>query len=107
MKGALGLQVIERTIRLYVLILLSTGLYVMQEFAKIKVSGYLDDLTKLVRDIPHVLLVLDIFNRICVPSADPPMPTQHRPTITIAALNCVLSSSQDHKLLCSLKHHYN
>ncbi|KAG0193445.1 hypothetical protein DFQ28_005263 [Apophysomyces sp. BC1034] len=92
MEGVLGLQLIGRTITFYVLVLPSTGLYVMRELAKIKIPDCLDDLTKFVMDIPHVLLVLDVFNRICIPSVGPSMPARHRPTITAATLNCVFSS---------------
>lgn len=75
MEGVLGLQVIGRTITFYVVVLPATGLYVMRKLAKIKVPDCLDDLTKLIMDMPQALLVLDIFNRVCVPSIDPPMPT--------------------------------
>lgn len=107
MESVLGIQVIGRIITFYILVLPSTSLYVMRELAKIKVPDCLDDLTKLVMDIPHVLLVLDVFNRVCIQSLDPLMPDRHCPTIITAALNCVFSSSQDRKRLCPLKHRHN
>ncbi|CAO3702471.1 unnamed protein product [Rhizopus stolonifer] len=67
MEGVLGLQIIGRTVTLYVLVLPNTGLYIMRELAKIKVPNCLDDLAKLVIDMPCVLLVLDVFNRVCTP----------------------------------------
>lgn len=107
MEGVLGLQVIGRTITFYVVVLPATGLYVMRELAKIKLPDCLDDFTKLIMDMPQALLVLDIFNRVCVPSIDPPMPTRHRPTITTTVLNSIFSSSQDRKRSCLLKRHHN
>lgn len=68
MKDVLELQVIERMIKFYILVLPSTGLYVMYEMEKTKISGCLDDLTNLIVDKPRILYVLDTFNCIFKPS---------------------------------------
>ncbi|KAG1463808.1 hypothetical protein G6F46_002580 [Rhizopus delemar] len=107
MEGFLGLQVIGRTITFYVIVLPATGLYVMRELTKIKLPDCLDDLTKFIMDMPQALLVLDIFNRVCIPSIDPPVPTRHRPTVTTAAYNGIFSSSQNRKRSCLLKRYHS
>ncbi|KAL0080413.1 C2H2-type zinc finger transcription factor [Phycomyces blakesleeanus] len=107
MEGVLGLQVIERMVTFYVLVLPSTGLYVMYELEKIKIPSCLDDLTKLIVDMPRVCRVLDTFNRICKPSVHQAMPSRHRPTITTSAFNGVFSPSQDRKRSCHLKYQHN
>ncbi|KAG2182612.1 hypothetical protein INT44_005591 [Umbelopsis vinacea] len=63
MESVLGLQVIGRTVTFYVLVLPSTGLYVMYELEKIKLPSCLDDLTKLIVDMPRICRVLETFNR--------------------------------------------
>ncbi|OAD77796.1 C2H2-type zinc finger transcription factor [Phycomyces blakesleeanus NRRL 1555(-)] len=107
MEGVLGLQVIGRMVTFYVLVLPSTGLYVMYELEKIKIPSCLDDLTKLIVDMPRVCRVLDTFNRICKPSVHQTMPSRHRPTITTSAFNGVFSPSQDRKRSCHLKYQHN
>ncbi|KAL0090549.1 hypothetical protein J3Q64DRAFT_1832217 [Phycomyces blakesleeanus] len=89
MEGVLGLQVIGRMVTLYVLVFPSTGLYVMYELEKIKIPSCLDNLTKLIVDIPRICRVLETFNRICKPSVHQAMPSRHRPTITTSAFNGV------------------
>ncbi|KAL7335695.1 hypothetical protein PS15p_201130 [Mucor circinelloides] len=91
MKGIMSLQIVGRTITFYVLVLPSSGLYIMHELAKIKIPDCLNDLPKLVTDISDVLLVLDVFNRICIPSVDSP----HPPTISSSIFNQLFSTSQN------------
>ncbi|KAG1110265.1 hypothetical protein G6F42_015390 [Rhizopus arrhizus] len=107
MKGIMGLQIVGRTITFYVLVLPSSGLYIMHELAKIKIPDCLNDLPKLVTDISDVLLVLDVFNRICIPSVDCPHPKRHRPTISSSIFNQLFSTSQNRKRPCVLKQHHN
>ncbi|KAI8096338.1 uncharacterized protein BX664DRAFT_382794 [Halteromyces radiatus] len=107
MEGVLGLQIIGRMITFYVLVLPSTGLYVMYELEKIKIPSCLDDLAKLVMDMPRVLRILDVFNRICNSSVLPSAPSRHRPTIITSIFNRVFSSSQNRKRSCHLKYRHN
>ncbi|KAL7335886.1 hypothetical protein PS15p_201299 [Mucor circinelloides] len=107
MEGVLGLQVIGRMVTFYVLVLPSAGLYVMYELEKIKLPSCLDDLTKLIVDMPRVCRVLDTFNRIFKPSVHQAMPSRHRPTITTSAFDGVFSPSQDRKRSCHLKYQHN
>lgn len=65
MEGVLGLQVVGRTVTFYILILPSTGLYLMYELENFNILRYLDDLNKLIVDMPRVCRVLDTFDRIC------------------------------------------
>ncbi|CEG76428.1 hypothetical protein RMATCC62417_11325 [Rhizopus microsporus] len=107
MEGVLGLQVIGRTIIFYVVVLSVAGLYVMHELTKIKAPDRLDDLIKFAMDMPQALLVLDVFNRVCVPSAASQTPMRHWPTITETAFNGIFSTFQDYKRSCSLKCFHN
>ncbi|ORZ06460.1 hypothetical protein BCR42DRAFT_463233 [Absidia repens] len=57
MEGGLGIQAIGRTITFYLFALPAAGLY------GYALSSSLDDLSKLVLAMPHVILVLDVFCR--------------------------------------------
>jgi hypothetical protein len=94
MEGVLGIQVIGRMGTFYVLVLPSTGFYVMYELQKIKIPSCLDDLTKLIVDMPRICCVLETFNRICKPSVHQAMPSRHRPTITTTVFKGVFLPSQ-------------
>ncbi|KAI8365356.1 uncharacterized protein BYT42DRAFT_589637 [Radiomyces spectabilis] len=65
------------------LVLPSMGLYVMYELEKVKIPSCLDDLTKLIMDMPRVCRVLETFDRICRPSVNLAMPGRHRSTIRL------------------------
>ncbi|KAI9006249.1 hypothetical protein CLU79DRAFT_806659 [Phycomyces nitens] len=103
----MGLQIVDRTITFYILVLPSSGLYIMHELAKIKIPDCLNDLPKLVTDISDVLLVLDIFDRICIPSVDCPHPKRHRPTISSSIFDQLFSTYQNRKRPCALNQHHN
>ncbi|KAI8990898.1 hypothetical protein BDF20DRAFT_841406 [Mycotypha africana] len=107
MVGVMGLQIIDRTITFYILVLPSSGLYVMHELAKIKIPDCLNDLPKLVSDISDVLLVLDVFDRICIPSVDCPQFQRNRPTISSSIFDRLFSTSQNRNRPCILKQHHN
>ncbi|KAG0167271.1 hypothetical protein DFQ29_000540, partial [Apophysomyces sp. BC1021] len=79
MVGVLGLQIVGKTVNFYVLVLPSSGLYIMYEIAKVQKPYSLHDLSKLVMNISSLLFVLDTFGRVCVPSADSPPLERHRP----------------------------
>ncbi|KAI9016361.1 hypothetical protein CLU79DRAFT_805338 [Phycomyces nitens] len=64
MEGILGLEIIGRSITFYLLVLPNT----------------LDDLRKLLMDMPLGLLVLDAFHRLCIRSINIFQPSQHHPT---------------------------
>ncbi|KAG1438715.1 hypothetical protein G6F56_012546 [Rhizopus delemar] len=64
MVGVLGLQIVGRTFTFYVLVLPSSGLYVMYEITTVQIPDSLHDLSKLVMDISNLLLVLDTFDRV-------------------------------------------
>ncbi|KAI8886245.1 hypothetical protein K501DRAFT_310081 [Backusella circina FSU 941] len=98
MVGVLGIQIVGRTITFYVLVLPSSGLYIPDS---------LHDLSKLVKEISNLLLVLDTFDRVCIPSTDSPPLERHRPTITNSTLDQLFLSSQNRKRPCHLKHQHN
>ncbi|KAI8335841.1 hypothetical protein BC941DRAFT_354700 [Chlamydoabsidia padenii] len=106
-EGVLGIQVIGRTITFYLCILPATGLYVMRELTTVQIPRSLDDPSKLVLDIPRVILVLDVFSRICNPSLSLPSLNRHTPRINPVIIDHIFSSSRDRKRACSLQHHHN
>ncbi|PHZ16020.1 uncharacterized protein RHIMIDRAFT_56068 [Rhizopus microsporus ATCC 52813] len=71
MVRILGLQAVGRTIAFYVLALPTSGLYVMYEITKVQISDLLQNLSKLIIDISDLLLVLNVYDRVCIPSASP------------------------------------
>lgn len=107
MMGVMGLQVIGRTVTFYILVLPSSGLFVLYELAKVKIPDCLDDLPKLIIDISNVLLVLDVFDRLCIPSIDSPHSERQRPTISSSNFNKLFSASQNRKRPYHLKHLHN
>ncbi|SAL99042.1 hypothetical protein [Absidia glauca] len=107
MEGVLGIQVIGRMVTFYVLVLPSTGLYVMYELETIRIPSCMDDVTKLIMDMPRICRVLDAFNRICKPSVHQAIPSRHRSTITTSAFNDIFSPSKDRKRSCHLKYRHN
>ncbi|KAI9020803.1 hypothetical protein CLU79DRAFT_862410, partial [Phycomyces nitens] len=106
MVGVLGLQIVDRTITFYVLVLPLSGLYIMYEITKIQIPDSLHDLSKFVRDISNLLLVLDTFDRVCIPSADSSLLELHCPTIS-SILDHLFLSSQNRKSPCYLKRQDN
>lgn len=79
----------------------------MYELEKIQIPSCIDDLAKLIVDMPRVCRVLDTFNRICKPSINQATSSRHRPTITTSAFNGIFSASRDRKRLCHFKHQHN
>lgn len=63
MGGILGIQIVERTVKFYVLILPATGLYVFLDFAKIMVPDSLQNLASLVTEMSNVMKVLHVFDK--------------------------------------------
>ncbi|KAL0076779.1 hypothetical protein J3Q64DRAFT_1770683 [Phycomyces blakesleeanus] len=103
LEGILGLQIIGRSITFYLLVLPSNGLYVMYELGTLQLPNNLCDLCKLLMDIPLGLLVLDVFHRLCIRSANPFQPSRHRPTVPESNFDGIFSTSQDRKRSCHLK----
>ncbi|KAI8374349.1 uncharacterized protein BYT42DRAFT_484304, partial [Radiomyces spectabilis] len=61
MQGVLGIQIIGRTVQLYLLTLPAKGLYVMTQLATVKIPDSLQTLAILVIELPEVLKILDVF----------------------------------------------
>ncbi|RCH99089.1 hypothetical protein CU098_010893 [Rhizopus stolonifer] len=102
---SLGLQNVGRKITSYILILPFNGVYVMYELGSVKLLDSLHKLSKLLMDMPIILRILDIFDRLCIRSANPPQPTHYRLAVSVFILNSIFSSTQDRKRSCHLKHH--
>jgi hypothetical protein len=81
MEAVLGIQTIVRVIYFYILLLPANGVYVFLELGKVQVPNNLQDLTKLVMDAPLLLLIIGVFERLCIPSAHVRNFDRHRPTI--------------------------
>ncbi|KAG1461383.1 hypothetical protein G6F46_005863 [Rhizopus delemar] len=80
-KNALDAQNMEGYI-LYLGFAINRTLCHVRAGKKSKIPSCLDDLTKLIVDMPRVCRVLETFNRICKPSVHQAMPSRRRPTIT-------------------------
>ncbi|KAI9494987.1 hypothetical protein BDB00DRAFT_882641 [Zychaea mexicana] len=108
MQWVLGIQIIGRTIRFYLLILLGKRLYVMLELAMIKIPDSLQNLSSFVTELPNVLKVLDAFHRICVPSNDTTS-TRDRYTLTLSTqkFNQLFTVSKNRKRPCHLNVRHN
>jgi hypothetical protein len=79
----------------------------MYEFTEVQISDSLRELSKLVVDISKLLLVLNIFDRVCIPSVDSPPLERHRPTVMSSTLDQLFLSSQNRKRPCHLKCQHN
>jgi hypothetical protein len=103
MEAVLGIQAIGRAIYFYILLLPANGTYVFLELGKGQIPNSLQDLTKLVMDAPLLLLIIDVFERLCIPSAHVRNLDRHRLTISTSSFNQIFSSSQNRKRLCPLQ----
>ncbi|ORX42785.1 hypothetical protein DM01DRAFT_1340968 [Hesseltinella vesiculosa] len=106
--GVLGIQIIGRTIRFYLLMLPARRLYVMLELATIKIPDSLQNLPALVIELPNVLKVLDVFHRICVPSNDPAiLKSRYASTLSTQKFHQLFSTSKNCKKPCHLNMRHN
>ncbi|ORY97578.1 hypothetical protein BCR43DRAFT_530658 [Syncephalastrum racemosum] len=69
-EGILGIQIVGRMIKFYVLLLPARKLYTMLQLSEIKVPSCLRSLHQLATDPTKVLKILDVFDRLCVPAKD-------------------------------------
>ncbi|KAG1038497.1 hypothetical protein G6F43_012681 [Rhizopus delemar] len=103
MEAILGIQAIGRAITFYILLLPANGVYVFIELGKVEIPNNVQDLTKLVMDAPLLLLIIDVFERLCIPSVHARNLDRHRPTISETNFKQIFSSSQNRKRLCPLQ----
>lgn len=66
-------------------------------------QNYLQDLTKWVIDAPLLLLILAVFERLCVPSVNVCHIDQYIPIINTSSFSQIFSSSQNRKRLYPLQ----
>ncbi|KAI7850080.1 hypothetical protein BDC45DRAFT_551191 [Circinella umbellata] len=108
MQGMLGIQVIGRTIKFYLLTLQAKGLYVMTELTTIKIPDSLQNLPTLIPELPNVLKILDVFHRICVPANDAASAkTRNTLTLSRQKFDQLFTMSKDRKKPCHLKIRHN
>ncbi|ORX48778.1 hypothetical protein DM01DRAFT_260139 [Hesseltinella vesiculosa] len=107
MEAVLGIQAIGRDIYFYVLLLPTNGVYVFLELGKVQVPNCIQDLPKLVMDAPLLLLIIDVFERLCTLSPHTLDLNRHRPTIDRSIFNQIFSTSQNRKRLCPLQRSNN
>ncbi|KAI8576499.1 hypothetical protein K450DRAFT_201942 [Umbelopsis ramanniana AG] len=104
MEGMLGMQIIGRTIKFYLLVLPASGLYGLIDLAVIKLPDSLQNLTSFVTEVANVLKVLDAFDRVCVPASDAPtIMSRCTPTVSMAKLAQLFTSSRNRKKRCHVK----
>ncbi|KAI9478237.1 MAG: hypothetical protein EXX96DRAFT_619173 [Benjaminiella poitrasii] len=71
MDGVLGIHIVGRTIRFYVLVLPAVATYVMHLLAEIKVPDSIQGLPGFITELPYVLKILHVFDTVCVSSDIP------------------------------------
>ncbi|CEP19309.1 hypothetical protein [Parasitella parasitica] len=81
MDGVMALQIVGRTITVYVMVLPATGIYGMYELGEIQVPSSVADISKLLMDMATVSYILDVFGRVCVPAVIPITTKQTQVTI--------------------------
>ncbi|ORE06892.1 hypothetical protein BCV72DRAFT_256114 [Rhizopus microsporus var. microsporus] len=62
MEGILGIQIIGRTVKFYVLILPAIGLYVLLDLAEIMIPDNLQNLASLVIETSNIMKALNVFD---------------------------------------------
>lgn len=108
MEGMLGMQIIGRTVKFYVLVLPASRLYGLVDLVTIKIPDSLQQLPGFVTEVANVLKVLDVFDRVCVPSSDATITMSRRaPTLTIPKFRGMFTSSKNRKKQCVLKLRHN
>lgn len=90
MEAVLGIQAIGRDIYFYILLLPANGVYVFHELGKVLIPNNLQDLTKLVMDAPLFLLIIDVFERLCIPSAHVRNIDRHSAMSIFDYYNCLI-----------------
>ncbi|EIE83941.1 hypothetical protein G6F46_003980 [Rhizopus delemar] len=103
MEAVLRIQAIGRAINFYILLLPANGVYVFIELGKVEIPNNVQGLMKLVMDAPLLLLITDVFERLCIPSVHARNLDRHRPTISETNFKQIFSSSQNRKHLCPLQ----
>lgn len=103
MEAVLGIQVIGRIVSFYTLLLPANGIYVFLELGKVQIPNNLQDLTKLMMGAPLLLLIIDVFERLCIPSAHVHNLDGHRPTMDTSTFNKIFFLSQNRKRVCPLQ----
>ncbi|KAI9275970.1 hypothetical protein BY458DRAFT_434263, partial [Sporodiniella umbellata] len=108
MEGVLGIHVVGRTIRFYVLVLPATATYVMYLLAEIKVPDSIQGLPGFVTELPSILKILHVFDTVCVCSITPEVIAGRRtPTLPSKNFQQIISSSKSRKRSCHLHRRHN
>ncbi|KAI8370591.1 uncharacterized protein BYT42DRAFT_617132 [Radiomyces spectabilis] len=68
LDGVLGVQIVGRTLTFYVLLLPAEEVYTLLQLAEVKIPDSLQSLSHLIMDISTILCLMDVFDRLCVPT---------------------------------------
>ncbi|KAI8388926.1 uncharacterized protein BYT42DRAFT_492138 [Radiomyces spectabilis] len=108
MEGILGVQIIGRTIKFYVMTLPAKGLYTLIDLAVIKIPDSLQNFPGFVTEVANVTKVLDVFDRVCVPAKDVATTRSRRSsTLSMSMFHQLFTSAKDRKKPCHLKLRHN
>lgn len=108
MKGMLGIQIIGRTIKFYLLVLPASGLYTLIDLAVIKLPDSLQNFPGFVTEVANVMKVLDAFDRVCIPASDVTITIcRLTPTLSMSKLRQLFTSSKNRKKPCHLELRHN
>lgn len=108
MEGTLGIQIVGRTIRFYLLVLPASGLYGMIELADIKILDLLESLPSLITEVPKAMKVLDTFDRVCIPACDTATTLGRRAgTMLMAKFDQLFTMFRNRKKSCHIKLRHN
>ncbi|KAI9320128.1 hypothetical protein BX666DRAFT_1852753 [Dichotomocladium elegans] len=103
MDGVLGIHIVGRTIRFYVLVLPAVTTYVMYLLAEIKVPDSIQGLPGFITELPSVLKILHVFDTVCVSSDIPDIIAIRRaPTLSSKEFQQIISESKSRKRSCHL-----
>ncbi|KAI8329945.1 hypothetical protein BC941DRAFT_441686 [Chlamydoabsidia padenii] len=108
MEGDLGIHIVGRTIRFYVLVLPAIATYVMYLLAEIKVPDSIQGLPAFITELPSILKILHVFDTVCVCSVTPDVIASRRaPTLPSKAFQQIISESKSRKRSCHLHRRHN
>ncbi|KAG0748697.1 hypothetical protein G6F23_001678 [Rhizopus arrhizus] len=101
MDGVLGIHIVGRTIRFYVLVLPAIATYVMYLLAEIKVPDSIQGLPGFITELPSVLKILHVFDTVYVSFDIPDIIARRRaPTLSSKEFQQIISESKSRKRSC-------
>ncbi|ORX62007.1 hypothetical protein DM01DRAFT_1361059 [Hesseltinella vesiculosa] len=106
--GVLGIQIVGRTVKFYVVLLPTDCLYTLLKLAEVKIPDSLALLNNLVSDMACILKVLYVFDQVCcTPTNGANTTAQRRPTIQKKHFDQLFSKSKNRKRACHQQLRHN